>query len=79
MGALGYTVDMCISVLGVKNTEEFRKAFKDPKSEIYQLYKQGEIRAQYLIDLKLFEMAQSGDLKAMQKLEIRKKRLANSK
>lgn len=76
MGALGYPVSLCARVVGVKDEKQFQKDFVDPKSEVYQLYQQGKDRAQYLIDLKLFEMAQSGDIKAMRKLEIRKRKVA---
>lgn len=76
MGALGYPVSLCMRVIGVKDEKQFQKDFTDPKSEVHQLYQQGKDRAQYLIDLKLFEMAQAGDIKAMRELEIRKRKIA---
>lgn len=76
MGALGYPVDLCIRVLDVKDEKQFRKDFADAKSEVNILYSVGRDQAQYLIDLKLFEMAQSGDIKAMRELEIRKRKIA---
>ena len=42
-------------------------------SVFYKTYMKGSDMANYLIDLKLFEMAQSGDIKAIDKLSERKK------
>jgi hypothetical protein len=37
-----------------------------------------QYRAEYVIDVKLFELAQAGDIKAVEKLEMRK-RVRNTK
>lgn len=80
MGALGYPVEMVMSVLSIPDRDRpsFIKDFNDPKSDIMMKYKEGSDQAQYSMDLKLFEMACSGDLKAMKELEIRKRKLSMS-
>lgn len=40
-------------------------------SEFYKLYLKGKDRADYVIDLKLFQMAKVGDIKALDKFEQR--------
>jgi hypothetical protein len=55
------------------NKNEVEKAMKDVNSVFYELYEAGKNQSMYLLDLKLFEMAQSGDIKALEKLEQRKK------
>ena len=64
LGALGYSDEECATVLGWDdvNVSGFR-----------ELYHQGEIRSRYVVDLKLFELATGGDIRALQELERRKK------
>jgi len=64
-GALGYDEKLAEKIIGepIKKIKNYKK-----------LYERGQALAQYAIDLKLFEMAKSGDIKAMDKLEFRKKR-----
>lgn len=45
---------------------------KNINSEFFQLYQKGKDRSDYVIDLKLFEMAKAGDIKAIDKFESRK-------
>lgn len=72
MGILGYSCEKCINILDIENEKEFEKDFADPKTEIYKSYKKGVDKSDYAIDLKLFELAKGGDLKALQKYEERK-------
>jgi len=72
MGALGYQPSIIASIMGF-NKNEVEKAMKDVNSVFYELYEAGKNQSMYLLDLKLFEMAQSGDIKALEKLEQRKK------
>lgn len=72
MGALGYPPVKILNIMEFDKSE-FDKEFKNENSEIKKCYNQGADYANYLIDLKLFEMAQSGDIKAIDKLEARKK------
>lgn len=66
-GALGYTID--------RTKKVFDFEFHDDKKIIEEM-QIGRTRSDYVIDLKLFEMAQSGDMKAMEKLEILRKQRA---
>ena len=70
-GALEYDARRCAAILGWKE-KEFQKGLDDAKSEVHRLYESGKIKAEYVIDLKLFEQAQQGDLKALEELEGRK-------
>lgn len=70
-GALGYDAERCANVAGV-DAEFIFSAMQDPESDFSKMYRKGQHRAEYVIDLKLFEMAQTGDIKAIDKLEQRR-------
>lgn len=72
LGAFEYNPGMCADVLGWEK-KEVESALKDKTSEFYKLYNTGLVRAQYVIDLKLFEQAQSGYIKSLDKLQTRKR------
>lgn len=72
-GALGYAPKMCAIILGWELTE-FEKHYNDHQSELYKAYEAGAIKSEYVIDLKLFEQAQQGDIKSLDKLNQRKLR-----
>lgn len=61
-GALGYNDETARKILDADLTEEYEK-----------IYEQGRLLSNYVIDMKLLEMAQQGDLKAIQKIEARKR------
>jgi len=67
-GAFGYSVAKMNSILG----EDVSQEMADPNSQFSQLYEQGRDLADYAIDTKLFEMARGGDIKALDKLDLRK-------
>jgi hypothetical protein len=69
-GAFGYKPDVIASLLQV-DVKIIEDQFKG-KSEFKTLYEFGRNMAKYKIDLKLFEMAKNGDVKAMQQFEINK-------
>jgi hypothetical protein len=73
LGAFEYTASMCSNVLGW-DVKEIEELLNDKESDFYQIYNTGFVRSQYIIDLKLFEQAQSGDIKSLDKLEARKRR-----
>jgi hypothetical protein len=75
MGALGYSPELIAEMMDL-DLGKVEKDFIDSKSDLYKLYNKGKNQANYLIDLKLFEMAQSGDLKAIDKLTQRKEDIA---
>lgn len=70
-GAFGYTSDKMASIL-MWDKKEVDAFLSDANSEFFRLYRHGDEMCDYVLDLKLFEMAQSGDLKALQKFEFRK-------
>jgi hypothetical protein len=72
MGALGYGADKISSIMGI-DMNDVENDLNNEESQIFKLYKEGKDYAAYIIDLKLFEMAQSGDIKALEKLEKRQK------
>ncbi len=72
-GALNYSFQKMANVLGWE-LEEIELLMRDDESEFCKLYQQGADRADYLIDKKLFEMALAGDLKALQKYEMRRRK-----
>ncbi len=74
VGTLGYSVYKIINVLDVeeKDHEQFINDFNNPRHEVYKNYKKGLDKADYAIDMKLFEKAREGDLKALAKYEERK-------
>jgi hypothetical protein len=64
LGALGYSPAMCKKVMDDGLVDD--PAFQG-------LYDRGLARGEYIIDLKLLELSQQGDLKALSKLEQRKR------
>jgi hypothetical protein len=70
-GALNYTAEQSIIVLGW-DLEFMKSQINDVNSEFNINYNKGMVLNQYIIDTKLLEMAQSGDLKAIDMLEKRK-------
>lgn len=74
MGALSYPASKIASIMEL-NLEEVVNAMKDHDSDFYKIYMAGQNMANYLIDLKLFDMAQSGDIKAIDKLNERQKNM----
>ena len=72
LGAFNYDAIRCSAVLGW-DIQEVIELFSNQESEFYKIYNTGLIRSDYVIDLKLFEQAQSGDIKSLDKLEFRKK------
>jgi len=71
LGAFQYPAAKMANVLGWTEPEVTAE-FTNQKSEFYKLYTSGKDKADYVIDLKLFELAQTGDLKALDEFENRK-------
>jgi hypothetical protein len=71
-GAFGYPADKIASILMIQ-VSEVEKLMKDAESEFCKHYQKGVHTADYVIDMKLFEMSQGGDLKALEEFEYRKK------
>jgi hypothetical protein len=70
MGLFHYDPRMIASLLGCEQSE-VDKELANPKSQLCKLLQKGRDMGEYVIDLKLFDMAKSGDVKALDKLNIR--------
>lgn len=73
-GAFGYKADVIASLLRIDLFVIENAMVND--NQFIKLYKFGNDMANYKLDLKLFEMAKSGDIKAMQAFQA--KRLINN-
>lgn len=71
-GSLNYNEEQMSNILGWEK-REITKLMKDKNSAFYKLYQKGINISKYLIDLKVFNMAKSGDMKAMHMYERIKK------
>jgi len=71
MAIFGYDVSKMASILSI-NENDLIKEIQNPGSEFSKLLKKGSDLADYVIDLKLFELAKTGDIKALNKLDSRK-------
>ncbi|MFD1292650.1 hypothetical protein ACFQ5N_02270 [Lutibacter holmesii] len=69
-GAFQYNNLKMANILNVTE-KEVEIEMENKNSLLYNLYLKGKDRADYVIDLKLFEMAKSGDIKALNKFENR--------
>jgi len=74
VGTLGYSLSKIINVLDIdeKDVEQFTEDFDKENSPVKIAYEKGVDKADYAIDMKLFELAKGGDLKALTKYEERK-------
>lgn len=75
-GAFRYGVEKMANILDV-DKGIIDKEFKNKNSEFHRLYQKGVDVSDYKIDLKLFELTKAGDLKALEKFEIRRKKNLN--
>ena len=73
VGTLGYPLSKIINVLDIDDIKQFTKDFDNPKSQVAISYQKGVDKADFVLDLKLFDMAKNGDLKALDKYEVRKR------
>jgi len=71
-GVFGYDSKKIANILGFDN-QEVQREMTDETSEFYTLLQKGKDIADYVIDLKLFEMAKGGDIGALDKFEYRKR------
>jgi hypothetical protein len=71
-GIVRYPLDKILNIIPDDvDKDEFTQQFNDPTHAIAKAYKKGIDRSDYDIDIRLFEMAKSGDLKALEKYEER--------
>jgi len=71
-GVFEYDAKKMANILGV-DVNEIQKEMQNKNSLFSQLLQKGRDMSDYVLDLKLFEMAKSGDLKALEKLDTRKR------
>jgi hypothetical protein len=68
LGAMQYDEDKMAIVLGWEK-DEVKKEMGDANSEVKKLYNKGSVLSEYILNVKLFEMAKAGDLKALEKFK----------
>lgn len=80
-GAFGYDAKKMSSILGVPEVE-IAQELKNKDSEFAKLYQKGVDMSEYVIDMKIFNLAKQGDLAAIAEFEKRKEqrlKIAKSK
>lgn len=70
-GAFDYDAEKIASILEI-DKQIIEAELKKKDSDLNRLMQKGRYLAEYVIDLKLFEMAKTGDVKALDKFEERK-------
>lgn len=78
-GMLGYPASKITNILDIENDadiNQFNIDFYTTGSIIEKNYRKGVDKAEFAIDIKLFDMAKDGDLKALEKHHERKRSLA---
>ena len=70
-GAFGYDAKKMSSILGVSEVEIIQE-LKNKDSEFAKLFQKGVDMSEYVIDLKIFNLAKQGDLEAIKLFEKRK-------
>lgn len=73
IGMLGYSAQKIINVLDIEDKNAFLAAFHDTASDIAKAYQKGLDKADFALDIQLFNDAKSGDLKAFVLFEERKR------
>lgn len=74
IGTLGYNIQKIINILDIPESdqESFVADFNDPKSDVRKAFQKGVDKSDFTIDQKLFELAQTGDVKAIEMYDARK-------
>lgn len=72
LGGMEYPAKKCADILDWP-VDEVVELSENEESSFFKIYQKGKTRAEYLIDLKLFEQAQAGDIKSLEKLNNRKR------
>lgn len=78
-GAIGYDAETILMLVDDDDLKELTRQSSAEDSEFWKLYNKGQVKHQYIIDQKLLEMAQSGDIKAIDKMEFRKRKMGGRK
>lgn len=73
-GCLKYPIDRILLLISDDiDKNQLAMDFDDQDSDIAIAYKTGMVRSDFEIDQRLFEMAKSGDLKALAELRFRQR------
>lgn len=77
LGHLGYPPEKCAHILELTGDEigAFIAKMKDPSTEEAQAFQVGIDQADFEIDTKLYALAKSGDMKALETLKERTRRM----
>jgi hypothetical protein len=70
-GAFNYLPEKIANVLNWPQ-KEVLELYRNKDSNFFKLLQKGLDTADYVLDLKLFELAQTGDLKALEEFENRR-------
>lgn len=71
-GIVRYPLEKILNIIPDDvDKDEFTQQFNDPTHPVAKAYQKGIDRSEYDIDIRLFEMAKSGDLAALEKYERR--------
>lgn len=73
VGTLGYPLSKILNVLDIEDPKTFIKDFDNPDSRVAKYYVKGIDKADFMMDISLFNKAKSGDLIAFEKYFVRKK------
>jgi hypothetical protein len=71
-GAFMYDFSKMAIILGWEK-HQVQALMKDTESEFFRLYEKGKHMAEYVLEKKIFEMAQKGDIKAFEKIMLQRK------
>jgi len=71
-GVFGYDAEKIANILGFDKKEVLHE-LQNKESKLSLLLQKGKDMSDYVIDLKLFEMAKTGDINALEKLDHRKR------
>jgi hypothetical protein len=72
-GTLGYPLSKILNLLDISDADSFCRDFDDKNHVLYKHYQKGIDKAEYAIDMMLFDKSRAGDLVALKLYEERKK------
>lgn len=75
LGKLSYPLEKCLNILQLDSEKEteFRKQFININSQVRKAYQIGVDLCDFEIDTKLYQLAKTGDMKAIALLRNKKK------
>lgn len=70
-GMLRYPIEKIINLVSPSNPSRFVKDFKNKNSAIRQAYEKGKDQGDYMLDKSLWNLIQTGDIQAYDRLMTR--------